>query len=86
MKTITGFLLLNLPSHLQVNGPKERRDRRKVRQLATVTEATPLTQALGHLLQVRLACSLLWQCCRKLCPCRMVPLLSGGPSSHTRSC
>ena len=41
---------------LQVNGPKERRDRRKVRQLATVTEATPLTQALGHLLQVRLVC------------------------------
>lgn len=31
---------------------EERRDRRKVRQLMSVTEATPLTQALGLLLQV----------------------------------
>ena len=37
---------------LQAGGPKERRDRRKVRQLATVTDSTPLTQALGALLQV----------------------------------
>ncbi len=35
------------------NATEERRDRRKVRRLATVTESTPLTTALGMLLQVR---------------------------------
>lgn len=40
---------------LQVShATEERRDRRKVRRLATVTESTPLTTALGMLLQVRL--------------------------------